>query len=660
MTDFDNSIFDKGKDLFPQPVAFSCGRICRARHPQERLEAILKAAEVLTRYVAALAVSSFCARADQEVAAPKGMEDFKGSLSFGHYLSLVQLIAAQGCEHPLRDALAGAFAGVTAGPKGEAAADAGAFAGGEAKANASLIKLLNLRNHLGHALGALDEAKALKTFREDEPDRLLSETLVALEELMGMPLFLLEQQTVVKKQLTARRLLLMGESSDPDPEEIALGDSLMHDHGLYVGTKAGALNLYPFLIWDLSEAKANYSIYLIHHIEKKQLKYVTVDDSARERNSRLVESLARRLKGDIVAAEDATLADGSTFLAEWSKRRRELERIRQENSGEIPWDDLDKNTLRWYARHLGAGASDAEIREAITERLLDGRELLNPKEVRQIVLLFGEERLVARTLRRAMIDCKAIVSPDVRWDERVESSKNVLESLKLAIEFFGRHVGIGGVTIDGLSATSGTADYIAMRESLVNLFIHQDYTDTSAAGQIEITKDRATFFNTGKSLVSPTNLVEGGKSQSRNPLISRALRLIGFAELAGSGLREVRRAWRQERRQPPDFVTNPSANTFTLTLDWRTLPDITDEFWKQRLGLKLTPQEAYALLLSAETDGTSAEEIAAAQGLYLDEGQNICQRLVKEALVSKKGDRIHIKDHLKQLVEEAKTKPASE
>jgi predicted HTH transcriptional regulator len=229
----------------------------------------------------------------------------------------------------------------------------------------------------------------------------------------------------------------------------------------------------------------------------------------------------------------------------------------------------------------------------------------------------------------------------------------------MAIEFFGRHIGIGGVTIDGLSATSGTADYIAMRESLVNLFIHQDYNDTSAAGQIEITKDRATFFNTGKSLVSQTNLVEGGKSQSRNPLISRALRLIGFAELAGSGLREVRRVWNQERRRPPIIQSNPKANTFTLTLDWRTLPEITDEFWKQRLGLKLTPHEAYALLLSAETNGTSAEEIAAAQGLYLDEGREIYKRLVKESLVSEKDGKIYIKDHLMQLVEEAKAKPAS-
>jgi predicted HTH transcriptional regulator len=36
-----------------------------------------------------------------------------------------------------------------------------------------------------------------------------------------------------------------------------------------------------------------------------------------------------------------------------------------------------------------------------------------------------------------------------------------------------------------------------MREALVNLFMHQDYGDPSAAAQVELWAERATFFNTG-------------------------------------------------------------------------------------------------------------------------------------------------------------------
>jgi len=47
------------------------------------------------------------------------------------------------------------------------------------------------------------------------------------------------------------------------------------------------------------------------------------------------------------------------------------------------------------------------------------------------------------------------------------------------------------------------------------------------------------MVNAGASLVSETELT--GTSTARNPLIARALKPIGFAELGGSGLREVYR-----------------------------------------------------------------------------------------------------------------------
>ncbi len=242
------------------------------------------------------------------------------------------------------------------------------------------------------------------------------------------------------------------------------------------------------------------------------------------------------------------------------------------------------------------------------------------------------------------------------WDERVESSANLLESLKLAIQFFGKHVGIAGVTIDGLNATSGTADYIAMREGLVNMFIHQDYADPKTVSQIDITRDRTVFFNAGKSLVSSDSLVDGGKSQSRNPLISRAFRLIGFAELAGSGLGEIHREWRKARRRPPVCESNSASNTFTLTLDWREVPAITDKFWKERLGVNLTAQEAAVLTLATEPAGVSVHEVASNLGILVSDAKGVCDALKKKALVDERKERIHVKEHLAELAKEAKAK----
>jgi len=192
---------------------------------------------------------------------------------------------------------------------------------------------------------------------------------------------------------------------------------------------------------------------------------------------------------------------------------------------------------------------------------------------------------------------------------------------------------MGGATIDGLKATAGTADYVAMREAVVNLFIHQDYTHAGVAGQVEIRDDRTIFHNAGMALVSDEGLVDGGKSTSRNAVISRALRLIGFAELAGSGLYAVHTAWRKARRRPPKIESNATANTFTLTLDWRPMEERIDGFWKQKLGVKLTPEQAGILSVLVTPEPFTLEQIASATGIYLSDAKAATDYLKLQGLV---------------------------
>ncbi|HEY9753015.1 MAG TPA: ATP-binding protein [Coleofasciculaceae cyanobacterium] len=637
---FNKTPFEQGSYLYPQPIALSCGRICRAKTPQEQLDAILKCAEVLTRYLAAAAISSFAARDDQTYPAPKGLEDFTGNLSFGSFLTVVQIIATTDCAHPLSEPLKVAFKAKDGNP---------------GLTDQHLTALLTLRNELGHDLMSLTEAKAISIFSvAASPDAALATALDSLKQILRLPLFLVEEQRLKSGKIVARRLLFMGETADPQPKDVELNGGLQEDRRFYLGLSDGAICLYPLLIWDLAEKTANFGVYFIHRILDTSLNFITVTSDDLNRNGELKGQMVNRLAGNLVSKESVGLANGDSFLKEWGQKRQAIEQFRQNISGEIAWDALDPTTLTWYGRHLEANDDNA-IRQAIVDRLLDGRDRLNPDEVRQLLLLFGRKQTVAEVLRRGLIDCRVKKDPDKRWDERHESSENILQCLKMVLEVLGRHIGIDGVTLDGLQATSGSADYIAVRESLVNLFIHQDYKDQSTVSQIEITPDRAVFFNAGKSLVNNAALVEGGKSQSRNPLISRALRLIGFAELAGSGLREIHRVWRGVKRRPPIVESNSSANTFSLTLDWRQLPDTTDQFWKTRLGVVLDNQEAKALLLSSGTNGTTADEVASSLGIFIEDAKNILDGLKNQkALVDEKKNRYTIKNHLKPLAEEAK------
>lgn len=629
------NVFEQGMLVYPQPVALACGRICRARSPQEKLDAVLKCAEILTRYLAGVAISSFAARSD-EAPPPGSFSGFSGNLSFGTFLSVVQGVAKSNANHPLRGALSAGFR-----KKGNQ----------PASVDDALVHLLGVRNAVGHNLMSMSEGKA-SSYLAAEPDHHLARALEGAAGVLDLPLFVIEEQRMVKKVLRAHLLVLMGESLDPPPEEFPLNEGLTHDRQMYLGVGPGAFTLYPFLRWDLIPKRQNYGIQIIHAVHDDHVKYVTAnDDSEESEMERAV--VQERLSGMREPVEPMVGPDGSTLTGVWQERR--TQRLQSLASTHlVPWADFDQETVMWYGQRLAGATSFGEACRAVRERLLDERDQFQAEEIRQLCLLFGTQKNVRKLLGREVIDCRARKDPEVRWDERVESANNVLQSLRQAIQFFGKHVGgVAGVNIDGLKATSGSADYIALREGLVNLFIHQDYEDPRTVSQVTITPEQTVLFNAGRSLVKVAALVDGGKSQSRNPLVSRAFRLIGFAELAGSGLQTVHRVWRKEKRRPPVCESDEANNTFTLTLDWRTIPDISDEFWKKRLGVNLSAEQARTLGLAAEVPTITTLQVASALGILVQDAAAVCEHLRKQGMMVQEEDGYRIQDHLRQAALEA-------
>ncbi|MBW4671583.1 MAG: hypothetical protein KME60_30195 [Cyanomargarita calcarea GSE-NOS-MK-12-04C] len=155
------------------------------------------------------------------------------------------------------------------------------------------------------------------------------------------------------------------------------------------------------------------------------------------------------------------------------------------------------------------------------------------------------------------------------------------------------------------------------------------------------------FFSDEKRL-------NGGTSTARNPLIARALKLIGFAELAGSGLREVYRVWNQAKRRPPIVETDEQHNRFRIELDSRPLEIIIDAFWKQRLGVNVTPEAAKILgLLSNSAAGMSLAEICSGTGADSNDLIIMCQGLQKQMLIDCETEVYKLKSHLLDLAREA-------
>ena len=168
----------RGSLIYPSPVAIACGRVLRARSAAERVNACLKAAEVLTRYLAGVVVASFASREDE---AEAKLSELNGNLSFGHFLTTVQEVAAAKGKHPAQQPLRYAFK-VSKKEKGSGAT------------NEALTRLLNLRNRLGHELATLDEIRAALVEADDRPLETLVCALAGAEELLALPLFVVEYQ----------------------------------------------------------------------------------------------------------------------------------------------------------------------------------------------------------------------------------------------------------------------------------------------------------------------------------------------------------------------------------------------------------------------------------------------------------------------------------
>jgi hypothetical protein len=639
----DTSFFERLLPLYAQPIAYSCGRICRAQTAPEQLDAILKCAEIIARYTALISINSWAAR-DDSTANLAGLDQFTGSLSFGHFWTAVQVVAKAPSAHPVK-----VFYGNT-------------FISKKAQSNGddSMVALITLRNQQGHALSTLSDVKARLIFDNDHPHIHLQKVLESLKELLQLPLFLMDNQTFEQGSIVANYLWLMGESADPLPQRASLSSHFQRSPCIYLGLPGGSISLTPWLEWNVIHNRQTKGIYIIHRIteEKKRLEYVSVWNDAHE-DSKLYALAEQCVNQTLQPLEPPQFADGHSFYRIWSERRVIIEQSASEQISSIPWEEFDSTTLSWYSKRLGA-TSDSTIRNIICDKLLDGRTRLRPAEIRQLRLLFGSRATVATYIGREILDCRIRGTSE----ERVDPSKrqiiktNILEALRVAVDFLRQNISSDatGLTIDGLQATSGSADYIALREALVNLCIHQDYDDQRTVAQIELTPQTTRFFNAGKSLVNQQTLTEGGKSQSRNPLISRAFRLIGFAELAGSGIRTLTNEWQRARRPAPTIESDDKGNTFSIFFDWQAAPQSTGlsavarKVWLTNLGLAVTENESTILLLALDPEGTTIEALALSLDVSQDDVKQVLERLRMNRIVSNEGPTITISRHLRDKV----------
>jgi len=202
--------------------------VVRSEGRPERLEACLKAAEVLTRYIAIASLASAASTRPECDDLPV-VEGFNDNLSFGSFELSIRKSLSVKWDHPLRDDLRAAMRQTKRNP---------------GKAGAHLQSFLELRNDLGHSITHVDEIKASKLFEEVDPIGRLIDCLDGFAPILSCPPAVVLKQEYRRGRLTARFNFHVGEG-EPIPRAIELQDPVFEWECPYLCTARGLLPLMP-------------------------------------------------------------------------------------------------------------------------------------------------------------------------------------------------------------------------------------------------------------------------------------------------------------------------------------------------------------------------------------------------------------------------------
>ena len=158
-------------------------------------------------------------------------------------------------------------------------------------------------------------------------------------------------------------------------------------------------------------------------------------------------------------------------------------------------------------------------------------------------------------------------------------------------------------------------DYVAFRESAINLLLHQDYGYQHRHPCIRLFRDRMEFRNPGEAFVSTSELLEPGAKDVRNPEIVAAFRRLGLSEQAGNGIRAIFRNWQTLGHVPPVIDNDKATKTFEVRFLREALLSEAQQQFQSRLGLALQEAEARVFALACREGRVSLVDAKAVTGL---------------------------------------------
>lgn len=176
----------------------------------------------------------------------------------------------------------------------------------------------------------------------------------------------------------------------------------------------------------------------------------------------------------------------------------------------------------------------------------------------------------------------------------------------------------------------------AVDECIVNAVAHRNYAIEGAAIEVLLFPDRVEFKSPGKlpEPLTPEDLrKQQGAHRSRNPLIMRVLRDLGWSRDQGEGMRRIFGSMAQVELHTPEL--EQSADTFIVRLSTRSRYDEKTQAMLAAYGpFGLEPHERkYIVALSRAGGRLSVDKLARTLGVSFDTAKRTLTELDRKGLV---------------------------
>jgi len=298
--------------------------------------------------------------------------------------------------------------------------------------------------------------------------------------------------------------------------------------------------------------------------------------------------------------------------------------------------DLNTDIVRAVAHQLSAGMS---VEKSL--QYLDLAEYIGPglRLRRAALLLFGKEptrwhpRLQIRILKVEGSELKSGELYNVKSDQIVIG--NIVELIERGWE--GLRPQLVQTRLSRGARFESTIMYpeLACREALVNAIAHRDYSDEGRGIEIYVFDDRMEVRNPG-SLLSSIKIEDllrlEGVHQSRNAMVCRVLRELGYMRELGEGMRRMFELMRNSELSAPQVSSH--GDSFRVTLHHNTIYKPEQVLWLGQFDeFGLTREQKAIIVLGMNGRLVSPQDIWDNLGLVDTEDYRRLVRSLQDLLI---------------------------